>query len=211
MGQFNIYILYLQILKPIEFMAALISTADRSNVVFFFLSKLLQFSSELLNYSDVCLPLSTAMASTFHILNHNVFNNFLNSLNRCVRAISAGNSPVTGEFSEQMPVTQNFDVSFDLRLNKRLSKHSWGWWFETPSRSLWRHCHDVETLRQRRAYLLKFITQHKGWCWNSSHITWSNSITCLMMSILPSFSPIVLCWNWYSTEKSPCPRRAHRV
>ena len=25
-------------------------------------------------------------------------------------------------------------------LNKRLSKHSWGWWFETPSRSLWRHC-----------------------------------------------------------------------
>ena len=25
-------------------------------------------------------------------------------------------------------------------LNKRLSKQSWGWWFETPSRSLWRHC-----------------------------------------------------------------------
>ena len=29
---------------------------------------------------------------------------------------------------------------FDLRLNKWLSKHSWGWWFETPSCSLWRHC-----------------------------------------------------------------------
>ena len=30
---------------------------------------------------------------------------------------------------------------FDLRLNKRLSKQSWGWWFETPSRSSlqWRH------------------------------------------------------------------------
>ena len=27
-------------------------------------------------------------------------------------------------------------------LNKRLSKQSWGWWFETPSRSLWRHCYD---------------------------------------------------------------------
>ena len=26
-----------------------------------------------------------------------------------------------------------------LCLNKRLSKQSWGWWFETPSRSLWRH------------------------------------------------------------------------
>ena len=28
---------------------------------------------------------------------------------------------------------------FYLRLIKRLSKHSRGWWFETPSRSLWRH------------------------------------------------------------------------
>ena len=25
-------------------------------------------------------------------------------------------------------------------LNKRLSKQSWDWWFETPSCSLWRHC-----------------------------------------------------------------------
>ena len=25
-------------------------------------------------------------------------------------------------------------------LNKRLSNQSWGWWFETPSRPLWRHC-----------------------------------------------------------------------
>ena len=29
---------------------------------------------------------------------------------------------------------------FDLSLNKRLSKQSWGWWFETPPRPLWRHC-----------------------------------------------------------------------
>ena len=27
-------------------------------------------------------------------------------------------------------------------LNKRLSKQSWGWWFEAPSRSLWRHCNE---------------------------------------------------------------------
>ena len=32
---------------------------------------------------------------------------------------------------------------FDLRLNKRLSKQSWRWWFETPSRPSWRHCNDV--------------------------------------------------------------------
>ena len=55
-------------------------------------------------------------------------------------ALCAGNSPATGEFPSQRPVTRSFDVFFDLRLNKRLSKQSWGWWFETPSRLLWRHC-----------------------------------------------------------------------
>ena len=49
---------------------------------------------------------------------------------------------VTGEFPSQKPVTRSFDVFFDLRLNKRLSKQSWGWWYQTPSRSLWRHCND---------------------------------------------------------------------
>ena len=55
-------------------------------------------------------------------------------------ALCAGNSPVTGEFPTQRPVTQSVDVFFDLRLNKRLNKQSWGWWFETPPRPLWRHC-----------------------------------------------------------------------
>ena len=55
-------------------------------------------------------------------------------------AICAGNSPVTGEFPAQRPVTHSFDVFFDLHLNRRLSKQWWGWWFETPSRSLWRRC-----------------------------------------------------------------------
>ena len=57
-------------------------------------------------------------------------------------AICAGNSPVAGEFPAQRPVTRSFDVFFDLRPNKRLSKQSLGWWFETPSRSLWRQCND---------------------------------------------------------------------
>ena len=56
-------------------------------------------------------------------------------------AICAGNSPVTGEFPARRPVTQRFDVFFDLHLNKRrLSKQSRGWWFEKPSCPLWRHC-----------------------------------------------------------------------
>ena len=54
-------------------------------------------------------------------------------------AICVGNSPVPGEFPTQRPVTRSFDVFFDLRPNKRLSKQSWGWWSETPSSSLWRH------------------------------------------------------------------------
>ena len=53
-------------------------------------------------------------------------------------AICAGNSPVSGEFPAQRPVTRSFDVFFDLRLDWRLSKHSWGWWLETPSWPLWR-------------------------------------------------------------------------
>ena len=55
-------------------------------------------------------------------------------------ALCAGNSPVTGEFPSQRAVTLNFDVFFDLRLNKRLSKQSRCRWFGTASQSLWRHC-----------------------------------------------------------------------
>ena len=59
--------------------------------------------------------------------------------------LCAGNSPVTDEFPSQRPVTLSFDVFFDIDQNKRLSKRSWGLWFETPLCSLWRHCN--ETLR----------------------------------------------------------------
>ena len=62
-------------------------------------------------------------------------------------AISAGNSPVNGEFPAQRPVTRSFDAFFDLRLNKRLSKQSWVWRFETPSRPLWRHCNGARCFR----------------------------------------------------------------
>ena len=36
--------------------------------------------------------------------------------------------------------------------DKRLSKQSWGWWFETQSGSLWRHSNVIEM------YLLLFVT-----------------------------------------------------
>ena len=55
-------------------------------------------------------------------------------------ALCVGNSPVTSEFRAQRPVVQSFDIFFDLRLNKQLSKQSWGWWFAMPSHSLWHQC-----------------------------------------------------------------------
>ena len=60
-------------------------------------------------------------------------------------AFCAGNSSVIGEFPAQRPVTRSFDVFFDLCLNERLNKQSLGWCFETPSRSLWRHCNELSS------------------------------------------------------------------
>ena len=54
------------------------------------------------------------------------------------------NSPHKG------PTTRSFDVFFDVRLNKRLSKQSWGWWFEMPSRPLWRHCYGSQKTQHIR-------------------------------------------------------------
>ena len=51
-----------------------------------------------------------------------------------------------GWIPAQRLVTQSFDVFFDLRLNKWLSKQWWGWWFETSSCLLWRHCNGRATV-----------------------------------------------------------------
>ena len=67
--------------------------------------------------------------------------------NRNMMTSSNGNifrvtGPLFGEFTGRRwitrtnPVTRRFDIFFDLRLNKQLSKQSWGWWFETSSRPL---------------------------------------------------------------------------
>ena len=64
----------------------------------------------------------------------------------CVTGLCAWNSPVTGEFPSQRPVTRSFDIFFDLHLNKLFSKRPRRRWFETPSCSLWRHCNVVLTM-----------------------------------------------------------------
>ena len=57
--------------------------------------------------------------------------------------------PLCGEFTGHwwIPLTEASDAGLWCFLwstpNKRLSKQSWGRWFETPSRTLWRHCNDL--------------------------------------------------------------------
>ena len=82
----------------------------------------------LLFWAGVCLFYNAAWMMTSS--NGNIFR---------VTGHLCGEFIVPGEFPIQRPVTRNFNVFFDLRLNKRLSKQSWGWWFEMLSRPLWRH------------------------------------------------------------------------
>ena len=78
-------------------------------------------------------------------------------------ALGVGNSPVTCEFSSQRPVTRSFDVFFDLRLNKRLSKHLQGWCFETPSHPLWRHSNVISQSGGMYDYLSNSKSSQKIW------------------------------------------------
>ena len=67
-------------------------------------------------------------------------------------------SPVNSPHKVQWRGTLIF--LFDLRLNKRLNKQSWGWWFETPSPSLWRHrnvpCQSINLFKYLSASLFDF-------------------------------------------------------
>ena len=92
-------------------------------------------------------------------------------------AICAGNSPVPGEFPAQRPVTRSFAIFFDLRLNKRLSKQSWGWWFETPSRPLWRHRNVYPNLAKEMCVL---TSEHYWPCYE----LWRRlDVSCVFMSL----------------------------
>ena len=83
-------------------------------------------------------------------------------------AICAENSPVRGEFPIQRPVMRSFDVFFDLRLNKWLSKQSWGWWFETPSRPLWRHRNVIDSYFEICAWI-ENETNYRKVAYNAQH------------------------------------------
>ena len=75
----------------------------------------------------------------------------------------------------QRPVTRSFNVFFDLRLNKRLSKQSWGWWFETLPCPLWRQCNVMQVtvnpylmkcpdFHQLKTHTYAVIPSYPGYC-----------------------------------------------
>ena len=79
-----------------------------------------------------------------------------------VTGLLSGEFSGPGEFPVQRPVTRSFDVFFDLRLNKRLSKQPWGWWFETPSLSLWRQYNDKYGLSTYGVSIIKIkLSRHR--------------------------------------------------
>ena len=87
--------------------------------------------------------------------------------------LCSGNSPVSGEFPSQRPVMRSFDAFFDLHQNKRLSKQSWGWWFETPSRPLWRHCNCMEAYHWRKMNLTTQNFQRSNKCTDRTYTTYN--------------------------------------
>ena len=100
--------------------------------------------------------------------------------------------PVTGGFPSQRPVT--FYVFLDLRLSKRLSKQWRHWWFQAPSRSLWRHCNEMLPRDK-----LPFDDQR--WYW------WPNSYSVCPNNAFPTLHTIQSAdhvrWKWeYKVIKS---------
>ena len=124
----------------------------RSRPPLYYHSNWRTFSVMNLDCSFVLLTLIWRRVVRNYITHHDVtkWKHFPALLVLCV-----GNSPVTSKLPTQRPVTRSFDVSFKMRLNKRLSKQSWGWWFDMPSRLLWRH---------RNAHLCCH------WCWRWTSI-----------------------------------------
>ena len=68
-------------------------------------------------------------------------------------------------------------------MNKRLSKRSWGWWFDPPSRSLWRHCNDYLSL----SLIFASCTRVHNYASNvnTTHFSWIRTC-CLTIAMMTS-------------------------
>ena len=109
-------------------------------------------------------------------------------------AICAGNSPVPGEFPAQRPVTRSFDVFFYLCLNKRLSKQSWGWWFETPDRRqaiIWTNV-GLMSIGPLRTYFSENLIKIQQFSLKKLHVKMSSAKwrpSCLGLNVLTMINP----------------------
>ena len=72
--------------------------------------------------------------------NERAHNDVINGNIFCVTGLLYGEFTV----SSQPTVTRSFDIFVGLRLNKRLSKQSWGCWWDILCSS-WRHCKDLQS------------------------------------------------------------------
>ena len=85
---------------------------------------------------------------------------FVRGIHRC-----PVNSPHKGQWRGALM------FSLICALNKRLNKQSWGWWFETPARSLWRltqssyHCNKLVAMGTPASTKLQ---AHQN-SWNAPH------------------------------------------
>ena len=117
---------------------------------------------------------------------------------------------IPGEFPTQRPVTRSFDFFFDLRLNKRLSKQSWGWWFETLSRPLRRHRNettighpypwtfftDIRLKRVSIKHLCMKFTIAEMFAADCPCHVWCRELTTFYLYISTAFGNLVLIDNW---------------
>ena len=134
-----------------------------------------------------------------------------------------------GEFPTQRPVTRSCDVFFDLHLNKRLSKQPSGWWFETPSWSLWHHCNVcrhqysyqlsvspiLEKLPLFKCHLLAMNHETFEVNHNSSQSVWillpSTAKKGLFVFYLTEYSTLRSYSEWYIYATWPYAMKYHRI
>ena len=129
----------------------------------------------------ICLGISYSMSITAQCEKHkpqgntvfSCWNIMMTSSNGNIFRVTGhlwGNSPVSGEFLAQRPVTRSFDIVFELRLNKRLSKQS---------RGLRRYRAHYDVSVMCTAYIALILKKEMyinvGWC--IYVINWINSLT----------------------------------
>ena len=104
--------------------------------------------------------------------------------------ICAENSPVNSPQKGQRRGALMF--FFDLHLNERLSKQSWGWWLETPLCPSWRHCD----------YFRREISSWKPPLWliqwhlvNYSSYSFEDRIRLSFICWYPTFKSVSVTWR----------------